>query len=50
MAVDVLISQTVHVVSIDDVTIRLAKAVFQEKDVSGGPEDVLGTLDWDRHE
>jgi hypothetical protein len=34
-AVEAAISQTVHVVSIEDVTIRLGLTVFHEKDVRG---------------
>lgn len=45
IAEEVLISQTVHVVSIEEVTIWLGKTVFQEKDVSGGPDEELGALD-----
>lgn len=39
MAVAVSMFQTVHVVSIDDVTMRLGAFSFQEKLVSGAPDD-----------
>jgi hypothetical protein len=45
MAVDVSMFQTVHVVSIDDVTTKLGAFSFQEKLVNGGPVDWLCTLD-----
>lgn len=39
MAVEVSIFQTVHVVSIEDVTTRLGDFSFHEKLVSGAPVD-----------
>lgn len=45
IAVEVSMFQTVHVVSIDDVTTRLGAFSFQEKLVNGGPVDWLCTLD-----
>lgn len=44
-AVEVLMSHTVQVVSIDEVTIWLGLSVFHENDVKGGPDDELGAFD-----
>lgn len=41
MAVDVSMFQTVHVVSIEEVTMRLGDFSFQEKLVNGAPVDWL---------
>jgi len=45
MAVDVSIFHTVHVVSIEAVTIRLGDFSFHEKFVNGAPADWFCTFD-----
>jgi hypothetical protein len=45
IALRVLTSQTVHVVSMEEVTIRAGEMAFQEKEVSGAGETVGGDLD-----
>jgi len=45
MALSVLTSQTVHVVSIEEVTMSAGEMAFQEKEVSGAGETVGGDLE-----
>jgi hypothetical protein len=45
IADEVSIFQTVHVVSMEEVTIKLGAFSFQEKFVNGAPVDWLWTLD-----